>query len=403
MINLDVNFVKTELGTKILELEMSIPDALTLISASAMGCLTEVYEIIIFIQVVGSLGSLVDSDCTWLNFKEIYGGINSDLIFVYKTIQKLRKQFSHLQLFSIYTTNFESILNQHYTEQLIKFKKISNKLNDPPADYDVLLWNKLIKLKKLGNLETEISKALRLDRSTLNIVISDIEKNRSQILKWAKQHYFNGQILIKFMKQLGEYYLTKNILNSHPVLEWAKGFSSNFNKYLTAYTIDEKIIRSFLYGKPNQFTFKLEYSGFDRSILNYAKVIVNINKNRFGEEETLIKLPKDFSFYLNYLEDEKIKMLSNENGIKITWLSQIEPVWLIPTIPLLFNPSFNDVSFKITKDNDFFIEFLKSKSFKRISKEITNSWNQDFNIWDSEQTPILRDFYKSVTKSISYF
>ena len=401
MINLDMNFVKTELGTKVLELEMPIPNALTLISASAMNCLTEVYEINIFIEVVGSLGSFVDSNCTWLKFKEIYGGINSDLIFVYQTMRKLRKQFSQLYLFSIYTTNFECILNQHYINQLMKFKKISEKITEPPANYDVLLWNKLIKLKKLGKLETELSNELRLDKSTLNIVISDIEKYKSEILLWAKKHYFNGEILIKFMKQLGEYYLNKNILNAHPVLEWARGFNSNFNKYLTTYTIDEKIIRSFLYGKPNHFTFKLDLFGGDRTILNYDIFVVNINKNLLGEEETLIKLPKNFSFYLNYLEDEKIKILTNQSGIKITWLSQIEPVWLIPTIPLLFNSAFNDGILRITKDNDYFIDFLKSKSFKRISKEISNSWNQDFNIWDSEQTPILRDFYKSVTKLIS--
>ena len=78
---------------KICKLELTIADAITLISASAMGCLKEVYEIKIFIEVVSSISSLVNPNCTWKKFRETYGNINSDLVFAHNLINKLKKKF----------------------------------------------------------------------------------------------------------------------------------------------------------------------------------------------------------------------------------------------------------------------------------------------------------------------
>lgn len=135
-------FVKSELGIQICKLDLNISDAIILITASAMGCLTEVYEIKIFIDVIGSLGSLVNSNCTWEKFREIYGNIKSDLIFVHDIIKKLKKTFSDLYVFNIYTPHFESLLIQHYKSILTKFKLLSENFKEPPANYDVNLWNK---------------------------------------------------------------------------------------------------------------------------------------------------------------------------------------------------------------------------------------------------------------------
>jgi HrpA-like RNA helicase len=397
-------FVKSELGAQIGGLELSISDAITLISASAMGCLTEVYEIKIFIEVIGSLGSLVNPTCTWKKFKEIYGNIKSDLIFAHNLINKLKKNFSDLFVFNIYTPHFESLLKQHYQSINYKFKKLlSQNIIEAPADYDVNLWNKLIKLKNAGNLEKDIGTVLRTDKSPLQIISDNIEKNREKIIEWANRHYFNGELLINFINKLGEYYMEMSIINNNPVLEWAKNFNSNFSKYLNEYTIDEKIIRSFLFGKQYQFTFRHNHNiNLMQTIMNYDIFIANITKNRFGEEESLVTSPSNFYFYYNYLEDEKIMAETKQAGIKVSWISHINPEWLVPTFPLFFNPTFNDVIMRFYSNDDSTIEFLNSQTFKKISKQIANNWNQSSNIWDDEKTPILREFYRSVTKIISY-
>jgi len=393
-------FVKTELGAKISDLEMTIPDALTMISAAAMGCLTEIYEITIFIQILGSFSSIVSINSTWKKFKEIYGNIKSDIIFIYNIIKKLRTNFSHLYLFNLNSSNVDIILSQHYNAELIKFKKLSSYLKEPPADYDVLLWNKLKKLKDDGKLDSETNKILKIDKSTLNIIISNINANKQDIITWSERNHFNSDIILKVLKQLGEYYLTKDVIDSKSdIFNWARDLSSNYNKYLTEYTIEERIIRSFLYGKSNHFTFRLDgYNSNNvlQTFMNYNLLIVNINEN-----ETLTNITNNIMFYLNYTEDDKIKIKTGENAINISFINQIEPAWLIPTAPLFFNSTFNDI-LKITDDNNnISISFLKSISFKRIQKEIANNWNQDFNIWDSNTTPILKEFYKKTTKNIS--
>jgi hypothetical protein len=396
-------FVKTELASKIVQLEMTIPEALTLISAAAMGCLTEVYEINIFIQIIGSLPNIVSINSTWKKFKEIYGNIKSDIIFIYSIIQKLRINFSHLYLFNLNSNNVGTILTQHYNTELIKFKKLSSYLKEPPTDYDVLLWNKLKKLKYDGILDSETNKILKIDKSTLNIIISNIDANKKDIITWAERNYLNSDIILNVLKQLGKYYLTKDVIDDKSaVFNWARELSSNYNKYLNEYTIDERIIRSFLYGKSNQFTFKLdEYNSYLQTFMNYNILTVNIKKNRFNEDETLINITNNIMFYLNYTEDDKIKIITGENAINISFINQIEPAWLIPTAPLFFNSTFNDILKLTDSNNNNSIEFLKSISFKRIQKEIANNWNQDFNIWDSNNTPILRNFYKIITKTIS--
>ena len=216
-------------------------------------------------------------------------------------------------------------------------------------------------------------------------------------------NYFNGELLIKFINKLGEYYLGKTIINNNPVLVWAKNFNSNFTKYLSEYTIDEKIVRSFLFGKQYQFTFKHNLNNnLIQTIMNYDIFIANIVRNKVGNEETLVKLPTNFYFYYNYLEDEKIKIETGHIGIKVSWISHINAEWLVPTFPIFFSPLFNDTIMRVTSDGEIIIEFLNSQTFKKIAKQIANNWNQNSNIWDDEKTPILRDFYRSVTKIISY-
>jgi hypothetical protein len=399
IVNYSTQFVKTELGEKVCGLEFTVSDAITLIVASAMGCLTEVYEIKVFVEVVGSISSIASSNISWDIFYNTYGNVKSDLIFSYNIIKSIRKNFPDLYVFNIFTPQFESILKSNYLIIIEQFKKLSSKSKEPPVNYDVNLWNKLSKLKFQGKIESEFESVLKIDKSSLFILLDNIDKNKDKIKKWANKNLLNGELVIGFLLKLSEYYLTKTIY-SNPVLEWAKDFNSNFTKYLSHYTLEEKIMRAFIYGKQNQFSFRLD-NGFYKTLINYDIFRCDIGKNKSFSSDTLVNLENNFYFYYSYQEDERISMEIGKSSIKASWISLIEPEWLIPVFPLYFSPTFNDVTMNIKDDGNVFIEFIKSQTMVKIGKKITNSWNQNYIVWDSDKTPILRDFYRSVSKIIS--
>ena len=88
-------------------------------------------------------------------FKEIYGNIKSDIIFIHEIIKKIKANFPDLYLFNLNSSNVSVMLTQHYDAEIIKFKKLSKSSKEPPADYDVLLWNKLKKVNSRDFFRTE--------------------------------------------------------------------------------------------------------------------------------------------------------------------------------------------------------------------------------------------------------
>ena len=57
---------------------------------------------------------------------------------------------------------------------------------------------------------------------------------------------------------------------------------------------------------------------------------------------------------------------------------------------------------KIKSDRiERYINYSNSWILQRFKKDVINKWNSNVLIWDSEQTPLLRQFYKSIYKYIS--
>ena len=411
----DRNYIKTELGVNVLELiskyQITIEDSITLISATAMRCLTPVYELKLFLELLdNSLSKLVNPLITWAQFYEIYSGnkVKSDLIFLYNIIQKVKSRFSNLLIFNISKAGLTQILDKHYDTILKKFNMaFKNGLDCMPSDFNSKLWNSLLNLKINGTLINSHKQVISTDISTLNILLNDINKHEPEIIKWANMNYFEPSIIIKLLNLLASNYLNKNILENNTVFMWAAQFESNFNKYLTTGTIEEKLIRSFLYGRPNQITFK-NVNNKDNlvSLLNFQLVRVFIKQSfelstHTFSDETLTNLSNNLTFYLNYNKDDKLST-DTSNVLQAGLLNQIEAEWLIPTLPLFFNLTFTDYihNTSITEDKSY-LYFFNSDSFQRFRRELINRWNQSYNIWDSPQTPILSAYYKSITKYIT--
>ncbi len=422
---------KTELAEQIMELssklQITINDGITLISASAMNCLTEVMEIKIFLEVLGkSMTNLVSSNIKWEQFKNIYSDnkVKSDLIFIYKLIQNIKKQFSHIYAFNISSNYFKVILKEHFENILDRFKKLSEKYKEPPTDFDGILWNKLSTLKNNGILHLEYEKILLEDTSTLNIILYNIKKYDKEIIEWCDKNYINSELILDFIIRLGGYQLTNGLIENNSFFNWGTNLSSNFNKQLTQYNIEERILRSFIYGRPFNFTYSINKSNKKATYMNLNYYPVVFAKSRFKPKildrdrntdtnvdtsvdklsETLTNLSHELTFYLNYdtIEDENIFGLEKDNSLNVSILSQIETKWLIPAIPLFMNPLvIPDIQMSVgIFNNKVTIEYPNSHIIQMLKREIINGWDKNAIVWSSDETPILKYFYKLATKHI---
>ena len=222
--------------------------------------------------------------------------------------------------------------------------------------------------------------------------------------------YLNGNIIIKFLEKLSEKYLklminnniNETILQKNEIINLIKILNINYNKYLTNYTIDEKIIRSFIYGKSLQFIYKLSDKTTITMINNYSIYNISI-------EESLIDLTDDYIFYLNYNnsdynvnDNDTIESLNNNlfdtnliefnyKKVNISFLSSINIKWLISALPLFINPLFilNNISNTTTYN------------INKFKNDIINNWNNNYNIYNTSELPLLQYFYKIINTKMN--
>lgn len=419
ILNYPRNFVITELTQKYQslssEFSTTIPETITLISASAMGCFNEVRRLMIFMKLISppnSLTSIMKQDMKWKDFKKIYGSSEnkSDIIFIHNIISSLHKQFDNLILFNVMKEEFNNRLQQRLDIELERFEKLYKKQKEPSLDFDGTLWNRFLQLKKNGKIKEEGLETFRTSNITMSIVMADLRSKYDKITKWCENNYLNSDVIIQYLNNFAKYYLNKNINENNKEILWARQLSSNFNRYLTTGTIEEKIIRSFLYGYPSQYTY---------SINNNNKFVTYLNRSlhpvKFAEpfyenqgSETLTSLSNELTFYYAFNEVEDlnlVKDINTPNTLNVMILSQIQIEWLIPALPLFMNPLCTpDVVLTTAFENEMqSIDYPNSSGIDRFKREIINTWDRNYTIWDYDDTPLLQYFYKKINKTISKY
>ena len=230
-----------------------------------------------------------------------------------------------------------------------------------------------------------------------------MKKIKEQITDWCVNNLLNEQIVINFIIEYGRNQIEVDIDNE---MSWAEKLSSNFNKQLTYNNLEEKIIRSFIYGNPTQFTFSNVNSD---SIADTYKTIINFKdplvlfaepnnfinyRSHLAQNETMTHISKDFVHYIFYNEDDS----SDDLLINVFILNQILPSWLIPSSPLIVNPL---LTLEMSKnkniiENKYSINFSDSPNLQRFRNEIINNWNFNILIWNTNYTPILKVFYNNI-------
>lgn len=419
ILNYPRNFVITELTEKYQslssEFSTTIPETITLISASAMGCFNEVRRLMIFMKLISppnSLTSIMRQDMKWKDFKQIYGSseIKSDIIFIHNIISSIHKQFDNLLLFNVMKPEFNNRLQQKLDIEIERFEKLYKKQKEPSVDFDGTLWNKLLQLKKNKKIKEEGLETFRSSNITMSIVMADLRSKYDIIISWCNNNYLNSDVIIQYLNNFAKYYLNKNINENNDEILWAQQLSSNFNKYLTTGTIEEKLIRSFLYGNPCQYTYSINNNNKFVTYLNRSLHPVKFAAPFYENQgsETLTTLSNELTFYYAFNEVEDlnlVKDINTPNTLNVMILSQIQTEWLIPALPLFMNPLCTpDIVLTTAFENDMMtINYSNSSGIDRFKREIINIWDRNYTIWDYDDTPLLQYFYKKINKTISKY
>ena len=301
-------------------------------------------------------------------------------------------------IFNITQNNFQNTMDSIIEQNIQKFRYyIEKDYTEPPKNFDSELWNKLFTKNKNGELEKDKYKVFRTDNSILDILLDDISRNEKQIIKWCNNRYINSKLFINFLKNFSKYYLTNDFNVEDNPLDFADLLKNNFNKVLTTNTHEEKILRSFLYGKPSQFSILLR-NNFYGTILNTQKFKVRFAEPFYSNQpnETLTNLSNNMTFYLEYSVSD-----ININEINAKILNQIDLKWIISAIPSFVNPitSFETIITNI--NNKEYIDYYNEHSVQMLKKEIINNWNSELIIWTTNDTPILKDYYLRLYKSLT--
>jgi hypothetical protein len=423
--NTDRNFIKTELCTKISNImklatinnddtseKNPIPNILTMIAAKAMNCFDEVNEIIIILKLIqNSLSNIISSNYKWNDFKNIYGSdkqiIKSEIIFIHNILTSFKRRFNNLILFNI-NKNITQILQKKYDDILIDYDdriKTDRELINTSDNYDIKLWNSLTNLRNNGQINSGYKKILMKLPITKEFLINDIKNYSVEIKKWCDNLCINYDIIIKYLNNLIDY---KIMNDNNDQYSWCENFSSNYNRFLTDNNIEERILRSFIYGRSDQYSKRNKNNLYVYMNYNIYKLKINndpiVNRN--------LAILSDNMYFHDYKEYADIE---NKNTLEPIILNQIDPRWLIPTNPLIYSSKYmNDITIQFGLKENINNRIIPEHEYRlirgdaKISYEqacfnyelfrntIVNNWTHNSYIWSNEIFPILKYYYSNM-------
>ena len=335
----NINYHKFMVKTKIFEIsntiysELELPNiqyGISMIAAIAMNCHIDVYNIILLLVLISfDIKNIKSIDISINNFIKLYNYHKSDIIFMYDIIKELKFSFNSL---------FDSL--------------------------NILLNNNISDETLINNI--------------VNNINNEINKCTEDIKKWAFYRKLNDNIIISFIKKLpGEY---KKLLNKRCnkfILE-SKKYSMNFIKHLTTFDIEEKLIRSFIYGNPLQYIIKRnEYTSNNLIIVNeinkYDNIITLANKNT------------DLLFYLHY------DIIVDTNKIEIKILSYIDINWLVAASQYTIEQIFEDY-YQDNENKSLFLTYNKTHDY--YLSNIKNCKHNKYDLFNNKDDNILSTYYK---------
>ncbi len=219
----------------------------------------------------------------------------------------------------------------------------------------------LVKYKKLYNLK------YNSDLIFIHDIINKIKNNRDNIEQLCKNNNLKKNKITNIKKNLlkMESKDFKQFKNQFNIFD---EFKANFRRELITNDIYEKIIKSFIFGNPQQIAFN---DG------NKKITILNLNKFEVIYDKSIVNISNDLFYYNDY-------ELNDDNKLELKFINYVDPKWLISILPLYYNKS-------LLKLN------IKSNNFVDI---IINNFKENSNVWDSKRYEILKNHFNHIIKKI---
>ena len=346
-------FVKTELATFISALITKLTsilyfkanDILTLFIAKALGCLEEVYSIIIFINNIrNNMENIKPSNMKYTEFYKIYNcGMNhSDILLIHDIITNFNNNFS----LSI------NEINKISNKKTKKYKSIIKELYDN-LDNDIDKW---CESNYLNNISIKKFK---------NKIIN-VKSNIEQINKIFNEN--DNNIKCPELTLEDRLHYIKNIIS--------KAINVDYNDD----TLKDRIMLSFIIGNSSLFGFKQSTTD------NIFKIPINCNLidgkyktiengfNTFTNTNYTCVLFLDYDFDSDVLEED----------INISLISRIDSKML------LFAGNFNSQSIIQNINNT---EYLYGDAYDRFKQSIIENYQSYSSIIKSNIFPIINFYY----------
>ena len=408
--NQNINkIVKTELYSKVIQLQkvlddntINVNDCLTLFASEGFNCFKEVLCIIALIKSLNRISIFNRQDTN--NFYSKWQN-DCELIMYHNIYNKLENRFKDLLLFKIINKNDELNKYDSKINYLIDIFNIEIKKNITPNsgifENNIIFWEQLLKLHKLGKLNKPEGKSKLKLIIVKELIEIELNKYLFDIKLWCADNYLNSDGILIYLS-----YLTNMILNVLTLeknldsdsleispLKWMTNpiIKSSFNKILKIGDTKERILKSFILGRPLNYAIKINTND-NYYRLNKPSIKGFIEKNRYINIE--------YSSCVFYYEFEESPI---QNLVKMNITNNIPLDYFTSCLPQIFNKTiFKTIiqlpNFEI-KNNTFIFSKstleLKGDNYDRIINFINNN-SLSKSPWENQELKLIYTFFKKL-------
>ena len=257
---------KTDLGLKIMKFgkeEINLNNRLCSYYASKYNCVNEINEIQMFLENINY--SLLElSNVSWTEFVAIYNNYNSDILFIFELIQKIKLTFNNLLNDII---NLKTKTNILITIETIKNNFILNKKNI----ISIELKNKLQGLINNGIFNNKYKSVIFNDSIIKNIFKKSIQSEN--IIEWTDRNLFNNNKILNFLIKLidNSFVITKGVINIIPIEIYPSNRMKLINEiYLLSYK--NKIVHPYKNLTFNNISYEITYDKISKKSITVSNI-----------------------------------------------------------------------------------------------------------------------------------
>ena len=382
-------------------------EAFIIMASLGYDCL---FDVVGILTLLSSISYSIKNLFTKQKLKN-YNEQDRELEYLYDIIDAFKKKFYNLNIFKITSLDYlykkYNILFQKIcTDFEFNYKKYKENNNHIPKNFNKDLFDELQNNYENGKLFD-----IKCFESILNIesiltkeIYDDFDKYKLEIIDWCLQLNINSEIFLSFIKQ----YL-KNIINILTIMknsdskydepspiEIMKKFSPSFIKTLDNSSKYEKIIKSFMFGFPFQYGFKLNNSVFHITSNNLKIINLDTKINNFP-----------YILYLQFDKAQENNLINNnlplsDKILEIKITNKIKIEWLCSILPLHFNiNNFKKLYLLYDTNDKILLKEMNGYAWESICNKISNNRSKMilFDNVEKEEYPILYKYVKIIKQT----